>query len=151
MVDDGGERVRARNRRGCANCNFTGIVGRTPCAELLVPDEEFLRLLRDDDELGARNHWHRTGINTDGAGVRVMAHAISKLRRGLVDPGDVEVQIGSIQIAPPHANCDPVARGVSLFSTTAQCVDPSWVQGGASGMSEAQPSRAIGASERRLN
>jgi general secretion pathway protein E len=95
--------VRVRSTRGCKDCNFTGITGRTPCAELLLPDAPFLRYVRHGDELGAKNYWHRTGINTEGAGVRAIAHAIAKMRRGLVDPNDIEVQIGKIEIDRPEA------------------------------------------------
>lgn len=98
------EQIRCRCPAGCAHCNFTGIVGRTPCAELLVPDDEFLRLMRSGDEAGARRHWYRTGIDTGGAGVRAIAHAMAKMRDGLVDPADVEVQVGKIQ--PPLRNAD---------------------------------------------
>lgn len=94
--------VRVRNPQGCKECQYTGIVGRTPCAELLLPDAAFLRYVRQGDELGAKNYWHRTGINTDGAGVRAIAHAIAKMRLGLVDPNDIEVQIGKIEVDRPE-------------------------------------------------
>jgi general secretion pathway protein E len=151
VVNDGGETVRARNRHGCAKCNFTGIVGRTPCAELLVPDEEFLRLLRKDDELAARNHWHRTGINTDGAGVRVMAHAISKLRRGLVDPTDVEVQIGSIAIDPPRRDQRHITSGGAARASDAGGSVSPWTQASFTDMGGPQPAGAVDAAEGRLN
>ncbi len=151
VVHDGGEQVRGRNRRGCPHCNFTGIVGRTPCAELLVPDEEFLRLLREDDEPGARTHWHRTGINTDGAGVRVMAHAISKLRRGLVDPTDVEVQIGSIAIAPPRREQDRSTSGNTMANPGAPGAVSPWVQAGFTDVSGPKAPGAVDAGEARLN
>jgi general secretion pathway protein E len=102
--------VRLRSITGCKDCNFTGITGRTPCAELLLPDATFLRHIRNGDELSAKNYWHRTGINTDGAGVRAIAHAIAKMRRGLVDPNDIEVQIGPIEIDRPEAP-DPTPQG----------------------------------------
>jgi general secretion pathway protein E len=100
--------VRCRSRSGCSECNFTGIVGRTPCAELLVPDEAFLRLMRAGDETAARRHWHRTGIDTGGAGVRALAHALAKMRQGLIDPADVEIQVGKLQPPQPGADWEEV-------------------------------------------
>ena len=106
---------------------------------------------REDDEPGARNHWHRTGINTDGAGVRVMAHAISKLRRGLVDPTDVEVQIGSIAIAAPRREQDRSTSGNTMATPgTAGAVSP-WVQAGFSDISGPKAPGAVDAGETRLN
>jgi general secretion pathway protein E len=101
-----GDAIRCRNRSGCNECNFTGIVGRTPCAELLVPDDEFLHLMRSGDEGAARRHWYRTGIATGGAGVRAIAHALAKMRAGMVDPADVEVQVGKIEPLPPVVGPD---------------------------------------------
>jgi general secretion pathway protein E len=149
----GGSRqaIRARNRRGCANCNFTGIVGRTPCAELLVPDEEFLRLLREDDEAGARDHWYRTGINTDGLGVRVIAHAVSKMRQGLVDPADVEVQIGRIAVETTGAEAARPAAAIAPLRVIAGAEDPAWDRDGfAAKATQPQPG-VTGTGERRLN
>lgn len=101
VVSDNDE-VRVRSREGCKECHYTGIISRTPCAEILVPDDTFLRHIRNGDEVAAKNHWHATGINTDGAGVRAIAHAIAKMRRGLLDPTDIESQIGTIQIDRPE-------------------------------------------------
>lgn len=151
VVDNGGQAVRARNRHGCASCNFTGIIGRTPCAELLVPDEEFLRLLREDDELGARNHWHRSGLNTDGAGVRVMAHAIAKLRRGLVDPTDVEVQIGSIVVGAAGQQPDRDASDMAGVIANPGPVAGRWEQDSFTNRTGTQPPGVAAAGDHRLN
>jgi general secretion pathway protein E len=111
--------VRVRSLHGCKACNMTGISGRTPCAEILVPDETFLRFVRQGDELAAKNYWHRTGINTDKAGVRVIAHAISKMRQGIVDPTDIEVQVGKIEIDRPEAVPIEARHGMRFTSSEA--------------------------------
>jgi len=88
--------VYIASRTGCEHCKRTGVIGRTPCAEILVPDEEFLSLMRAGREADARNYWLRTGINAEGCGVRAVGHAITKVRKGLVDPRDAEEQIGPL-------------------------------------------------------
>lgn len=82
---------------GCEHCKFTGIVGRTPCAEVLVPDRTILSHLVAGDEMAARRHWMTFNhLNVDGLGVTAVAHAISKMRQGLLDPADIEAQIGPL-------------------------------------------------------
>ncbi len=107
VADMNKDKVRLRSRSGCKHCDYTGIVGRTPCAEILVPDEKFLRFIRQGDEVGAKNYWHSNGVNTDGAGVRAVAHAIAKMRKGIVDPNDIEIHIGLIEIDRPEAVPSP--------------------------------------------
>lgn len=92
--------VRIRDHEGCATCGYTGIVGRTTCAEVLIPDDQFLQLLRNGDEEGARSYWHSNEeLNVDDLGVTAVAHAISKMRLGLVCPKDVENQLGELKIS----------------------------------------------------
>ena len=89
--------VRLRNPAGCAQCGFKGIVGRTPCAEILIPDEEFLSHMRVRDEAAARAYWHaRPTLGVGFLGAGAIAHAIEKMRLGLLDPRDIEIQIGPL-------------------------------------------------------
>jgi type II secretory ATPase GspE/PulE/Tfp pilus assembly ATPase PilB-like protein len=89
--------VHLRSPTGCPACEFKGIVGRTPCAEVLVPDEEFLTHMRLKQEAAARAAWHcRHSSTIGGLGAGVLSHAIEKMCRGLVDPRDIEVQIGPL-------------------------------------------------------
>lgn len=91
--------VRVRDKGGCEHCNFTGIVGRTPCAEILVPTASFLAHLRAGNEAAARAEWHaNVEMNIEGWGVTAVAHAISKMTQGQLDPTDIESQIGAILI-----------------------------------------------------
>ncbi|QNM95517.1 GspE/PulE family protein [Chitinimonas koreensis] len=65
------DRVYVRNLDGCEHCRgrTRGIDGRTACAEVLVPDDELLELLRAGDFAGAgllqRSRW-LTGDLRDG-------------------------------------------------------------------------------------
>ena len=52
--------------------------------------------------MGAKAYWFKNGINTDNAGVTAIAHAIMKMRAGMIDPTDVEIQIGRIEIDRPE-------------------------------------------------
>jgi len=82
---------------GCQGCAHMGIVGRTVCAELLMPDETFLQHLSRGEERAARAHWLRhSSLNLKGLGVGVIAHAVLKMHQGLIDPMDIERWIGPI-------------------------------------------------------
>ena len=98
--DLGEHDVRVRNGGGCDCCGFTGIVGRTPCAEILVPDDHMLSLLRSGSELAAKAYWqHNSPHAIEGLGVTALAHAIHKMHSGVVDPRDIEIQIGILSPA----------------------------------------------------
>lgn len=90
--------------QGCPECKDTGIAGRTVVAEFAVPDTELLRLLGDEDFLGAEQHWRRQGqLAMPEGGVSALAHAIHKMRQGLFDPRDVEDQVGPLLSATAPA------------------------------------------------
>ncbi|GKS73270.1 Flp pilus assembly complex ATPase component TadA [Acidovorax sp. SUPP950] len=97
-------RVRFVNDKGCAHCKFSGIVDRTPAAEVLIPDSTFLSHVKNDDFAAAREHWLRVlGKKVAyGLGVTAMSHAILKMREGLVDPRDVETELGVLRDEGSH-------------------------------------------------
>ncbi len=104
------DNVRVRGD-GCNHCNYMGIVGRTPCAELLVPDVTFLGLMAQGRVNEARDYWVSvaTALDIDGFGVTMIAHAIQKMRQGLLDPGQIETYIGRLVVdavpsAPPSTS-----------------------------------------------
>lgn len=88
---------------GCPECQYRGIKGRTLCAEVLVPDAQFLALMSQGKTVEARNYWmtNSPSLNIDGLGVTMIAHAIHKMRQGLVDPGHIETLIGKIVVDTP--------------------------------------------------
>lgn len=95
LTDLGGADIRVRSLMGCPSCNHMGISGRTVCAEVLVPDEYLLDLLRKHSYQEARRYWlENPGLNVEGLGVSVMGHAISKMLKGEVDPRSIESNIG---------------------------------------------------------
>lgn len=91
--------VRFVNSKGCEHCGFSGIVDRTPAAEVLIPDTTFLNHIKNDDFAGAREHWLRALGKpvAYGLSVTALSHAILKMREGLVDPRDVETELGVLR------------------------------------------------------
>lgn len=80
---------------GCVTCRQTGYVGRTPCAELLLPDQKFLEHLEKKSLQSAESYWRETHpLNNSGFGITALGHAIAKMRAGLLDPVDVENYVG---------------------------------------------------------
>lgn len=76
---------------GCTVCNGSGYSGRTVVAEVIAPDGIFMDHMRSRDRRGAERHW-RTKLG----GQSMLGHAIDKIAAGLVDPRDVEIQLGFI-------------------------------------------------------
>lgn len=70
---------------GCKECSYSGYEGRMVCAETLVPDEKILEILASGNIPKAKTYWKR---NLNGRTAN--EDAIFKMKRGLVDPRDVE-------------------------------------------------------------
>lgn len=75
--------------KGCDRCRNTGYVGRTVCAEVVVPDREMCRLLLEygGNPIEAERYWLENG------GRRIIDHAIDKMLTGALSPVDVEANI----------------------------------------------------------
>lgn len=107
---------------GCPECKYRGIIGRTPCAEILVPDPTFLALMAQGRVIEARHHWmsNSPALDIDGMGVTMIAHAIHKMRKGLIDPTHVETHIGKIIIESPPSVPGPISSSGS-YPPALQC------------------------------
>jgi general secretion pathway protein E len=113
LMEDG---VRVRGD-GCQHCDYMGIVGRTPCAEILVPDSTFLGLMAQGRINDARAYWASSAseLNVDGFGVNMIAHAIQKMRQGLLDPSHIETHIGRLVVdALQNATTTAPTRGTDF-------------------------------------
>ena len=98
VLDLHASNVRVRSPGGCDQCGHMGIVGRTICSEILQPDATFLDLMRRGETAAARNQWMQNPeLNINGWGISAVAHGISKIAAGSVDPADIESQIGLIR------------------------------------------------------
>lgn len=81
------------NPAGCARCDFTGITGRTVCAEILVPRKEMMRSIASGDSLGLWEAWRNEIDESNPDSMRgrtAFEHALLKMKRGIVSPVDVE-------------------------------------------------------------
>ena len=75
--------IRLRNEYGCSHC-YKGSIGRTIIAEIINTDQKFMDLiLRSNFE--AEQYWIKN-LN----GVPMMVHGLLKVKRGLIDPYDLE-------------------------------------------------------------
>jgi len=96
VVDLASHSVRVKGD-GCPHCNHTGISGRTICAEFVMPDQKMLKMISEERYIEAQEYWRNAGVlSVDGIGVTALSHAIAKMRRGLIDPADVEHQVGML-------------------------------------------------------
>jgi general secretion pathway protein E len=84
------QKIRFRNDSGCNQCNQTGVSGRTVVAEMLLPNIEILKLIREKRTVDAYNAWRNHGFNT------ILEHAISKLFHGEICPLALESKLGFI-------------------------------------------------------
>lgn len=78
------EHVHLRGE-GCSACNQRGIIGRSAVAELLQPDLEFMRVLRDKGKAEATAFWIR-----DQGGITKRAHMVRRINEGRIDPIEAE-------------------------------------------------------------
>ncbi|EEV8377594.1 Flp pilus assembly complex ATPase component, partial [Escherichia coli] len=99
VADLSKDNIRVRGN-GCSHCNNLGVIGRTVCAEIISPDFTMLKYFREEDAIGAYEYWR--GLS-DGlrdsenmTGKTVLEHAISKMRKGIVCPKDIEEAFGPI-------------------------------------------------------
>jgi len=77
------DNVRFRNDQGCEQCSNRGLTGRTSCAEVLLPDETFLDLVREGRTKEAEDYWASTE-----RGMSAVDVAKFKIGEGIVSPLD---------------------------------------------------------------
>lgn len=87
-------RLWTTNPAGCDKCDYSGNSGQTIAAEVLLPDREFLQLIRDGQDLEAEDKWlgqcQVSLSDPDCTGKLAMEHAIYAMCQGRVDPLAVE-------------------------------------------------------------
>lgn len=99
VADLSKDNIRVRGN-GCSHCNNLGVIGRTVCAEIISPDFTMLKYFREEDAIGAYEYWRGLSDGNrdseDMTGKTVLEHAISKMRKGIVCPKDIEEAFGPI-------------------------------------------------------
>lgn len=74
------DRLYFRRREGCESCHC-GVVGRTVIAEVISPDEQFMKTYREQGKLAARAYWAEQ-LN----GITRNSHLLHHIHAGRVDP-----------------------------------------------------------------
>lgn len=104
------DKIRVRNTNGCKNpdgskkCN-EGKLGAVPCIEMIEPDEEYMRLMREGRDGDAKDLWlstcysHVTEENIYGK--PIIANALWHVYNGTIDAGDVQETLGLISKYKP--------------------------------------------------
>jgi general secretion pathway protein E len=79
---------------GCSQCKGRGVKGQTVVAEIMAPDGEVLKLIREGRDMEAEEAWRGTrscGFDEpDCEGKTAFEHGLSKVATGLVDPRVLE-------------------------------------------------------------
>lgn len=91
-------RIRVRGR-GCDHCSGTGIVGRTACAEMLIPDRTLREHFANGRYEEAFTYWRGHAKHDQPSnmiGKTAIQHATLKMVRGDVSPIDLEGEFGMI-------------------------------------------------------
>ncbi len=83
--------IRLRNERGCNRCH-EGNLGRTVVAEIINCDQKFMELILVSN-YEAEQYWLQR-LN----GISMMVHGLLKVKRGLIDPLDLEDELEYIQL-----------------------------------------------------
>lgn len=80
---------RWKNTMGCSQCRRRGTVGQTVVAEMMMPDNDWLRLIRDSKDTEAAAHYRsssdRNLLSGNMDGKTVFEHTLFKASQGTVD------------------------------------------------------------------
>lgn len=87
--------LRWKNPHGCEHCRNRGTKGLTICAEILMPDDEWLDLSAANKDREAIRKWrHRYSdkniMSENMNGKLVIEHALYKAQKGMIDPRNIE-------------------------------------------------------------
>lgn len=94
--------LRWKNPIGCDHCRHRGTKGLTLCAEMLMPDDQWLDASGKGEDRNAIRTWRQTYSDKDPTsenmdGKLVIEHALFKAYKGLIDPRNTE-RFGQLSI-----------------------------------------------------
>ncbi|MAJ63880.1 MAG: hypothetical protein CL558_12240 [Alphaproteobacteria bacterium] len=78
---------------GCPKCSGTGVTGRSVVAEVLLPDDGLMELMKQEKKVAARQHWVQN-LN----GITMMGHGILKIKAGVCSPYEIERMLGPLEL-----------------------------------------------------
>lgn len=88
------DQVRTAHPEGCEHCNGMGYHGMKVVAEVLVPDDDVLSLIRQGRDIEAERHWRMSRSaafwHEDMQGKTAFEHALYDMSRGVLDPRTLE-------------------------------------------------------------
>ncbi|ABM59417.1 type II secretion system protein E [Verminephrobacter eiseniae EF01-2] len=99
--------LRFRNLSGCEHCRRRGTTGLTICAEILLPDDDWLDLSAAGKDREAMRDWRlrfsdKNPTSENMNGKLVIEHALYKACKGVIDPRNIERfgQLATLEILP---------------------------------------------------
>jgi hypothetical protein len=92
--------------RGSSDEYPEGVSGMTICAEVVIPDETLRNLFRSMSLTEALNYWKDKGLESEKGlpldqrltGLSAADHAVGKMKQGLIDPRDLELYFGHLDL-----------------------------------------------------
>lgn len=85
---------------GCDLCHDSGIAGRTVVAEVVVPDQGMMAMIKRGAKDKAIEYWRSRG------GLTMLDQAIQKINDGLCDPFQAEEEVGPLDFAVSASTLD---------------------------------------------
>jgi len=76
---------------GCEHCNQAGTTGRSVIAEVILPDDQFFKFIRQGEKTEAVAYWLQ-----ELGGKTLREHAIEKIAAGILDPRMAEKVVGHL-------------------------------------------------------
>ncbi|KAB0303169.1 hypothetical protein F2Z80_03985 [Vibrio fortis] len=97
LTSDDRNTLRFTNSEGCAQCDFTGNVGRRVVAEMLAVDDHILSALAKEDSLELYTAWANSYGSDKALGKTLREKAQELMANGLLCPIEFESKFGFIE------------------------------------------------------
>jgi len=94
---------------GCDECMHHGTTGRSVIAEIILPDDQFFRYLRQGEKTAAMQYWKQSL-----GGRTILEHATEKVAAGIVDPRMAEKVVGHLAPAAAGTHLNLVEVNVAV-------------------------------------